>query len=134
MARPNKKNAPAAVDTRGRIQVNLGGADYALRPSWQAIEAIEHQLGRSLIELSGQAVNGSLKIGDQAVIVTEMMKAEGRAEASAGPSYLGAKPERIAELIYEASAPAITARLAVLLIGAVTGGYTAAGELKPATT
>lgn len=129
----SRKPKPAlAVDTRGRIAVPLGGADYFLRPSWEAIQAIEAELGRSLTTLSGQAVAGQLSIRDMAVICTEMMHAEGKADPLAAPSYKGARVEKIAELIYEASAPSITARLAVILMGAVTGGYTAAGEPKPA--
>lgn len=121
------------VDTRGRISVPLGGADYMLRPSYEAIETIEKLLGRSLHVLAGQAVQGSLGMADMGVICAEMMKAEGKANPEAGPSYSGANPKKLAQLIMEAGTPAITARLAIILIGALTGGYTASGEPKPAT-
>lgn len=132
MSGRRKAKPETAVDTRGRIMVPLGGADYVLRPSWEAIEAIELELGRSLTTLSGQAVGGQLSIRDLATICTLMMHAEGKADPHAAPSYKGARIEKIAELVYEASAPSITARIAVILMGAVTGGYTASGEMKPA--
>lgn len=134
MARP-KKGKPAAspaVDSRGRMLMPLGDADYVLRPSWEAIDTIEETLGRSLLELSAAATSGALRIRDMAVIVTEMMKAEGRADPNAGPSYSGAKAAKVAELLFEQPAAMISARLAVVLVGAVTGGYTASGEPKPA--
>lgn len=119
------------VDTRGRLTVPLGGADYLLRPSEEAIDNIEKALGRSTMVLAGQAIRGDLSISDLATICAEMMNAQGRADPSAGPSYKGAKAEKIRGMIYEQGAPSITARIAVLLMGAVTGGYTAAGEPKP---
>ena len=122
-----------AVDFRGRITIPLDGADYLLRPSYDAVIAIEQELGRSTLQLAQQAVSGTLTTTDMAVICCELMKAQGKADPTAGPSYLGAKVERIGQLIMEASAPKIMARLAVLLMGVVTGGYTAQGELKPAT-
>jgi hypothetical protein len=134
MARPTK-DKPAvhpAVYARGRILMPLGGVDYVLRPSWEAIDTIETTLGRSLLELAGDATGGRLRIAEMAVIVTEMMKAEGKADPQAGPSYSGAKAAKVAELLYEQPTAQVTARLSVLLVGAVTGGYTAAGEPKPA--
>ncbi len=129
-----RKQADAGgVDVRGQIKVSLGDADYLLRPSYAAIAAIEKTLGRSLMELAQQALSGVLSIADLAIICAEMMRAHGRADPTAGPSYKGVQSERLAELIFEASPPAITARVAVVLMGAVTGGYTAAGEPKPAT-
>jgi hypothetical protein len=131
MTKPKKTGKPV-VDHRGRMLVPLGDADYVLRPSFEAIEAIEQTLGRSLVQLASQAYNGGLSCADLAIIVAECMRAEGRASSDAGPSYRDAKAEKIARLIYEAGQPSITARIAILLTEAVTGGYTAAGEPKPA--
>lgn len=131
MPRKPKPDQPT-LDVRGQIMVTLGGADYLLRPSYEAIAVIEKHLDRSLMELAQQALSGVLTIADLAIICAEMMRAHGRADPTAGPSYKGASAERLAGLIFEASPPAITARVAILLMGAVTGGYTAAGEPKPA--
>jgi hypothetical protein len=132
MTKP-KADQKAVVDSRGRMVAPLGGADYVLRPSYEALEAIEDKLGRSLVELASQAYRGSLTLKDLAIIVVELMKAHGRAEPDAGPSYREAKAEKIGRLILEEGQPSITARVAVLLTGAITGGYTATGEAKPAT-
>lgn len=123
---------PQAVDAHGRITVPLGGADYVLCPAWEAIDMIEQQLGRSSMQLAGLAAAGMLTGGDMAVICCEMMKAQGKRDSAAGPSYSGAKPEKLARLIHEAGAPYIMARITVLMVGVVTGGYTAEGEAKPA--
>lgn len=122
-----------AVDFRGRITVPLGGANYVLRPSYDAVTAIEAELGRSTLALSQQATAGLLTTSDLAVICCECMKAQGKADPSAGPSYSGAQVHRIGQLIMEEGAPYIIARIAVLLVGVVTGGYTAQGEPKPTT-
>jgi hypothetical protein len=131
MAKPKADSKPV-VDSRGRMVVHLGGATYVLRPSYEAQEAIETLLDRSINQLAAQAYAGALKLTDLAIIVVEFMKAHGRAEQSAGPSYTGARAEKIARLIMEEGAPAITARIAVLLTLAITGGYTAEGEPKAA--
>lgn len=127
-----KADRKPVLDARGRMLVHLGGADYILRPSYEAQEAIEVQLGRSMTQLCHQGYQGALTTADLAIIVTECMKAQGRAEKEAGPSYTGASAPTVARLIAEAGQPVITARIAILLTGVITGGYTAEGEPKPA--
>lgn len=129
---PKTKKKPV-LDARGRMLAPLGGAEYVLRPSFEALEAIERQLGRSLHQLAFQGLQGGLSLTDLAVIVAECMRAHGRAEPDAGPSYREAKAEKLARLIMEAGQTHITARIAVLLTEAITGGFTAEGEAKPAT-
>lgn len=119
------------VDVQGQMLVPLGGAEYLLRPAYTAIRAIETKLRRTVLVLSGEAMHGELSTDDLAVIVSEMMLAEGRHNKDAGAAYKGAKAERIAELIYEEGAPRILARVAIVLLGAATGGYTAKGEVRP---
>ena len=124
-----------AVDTQGQITVPLDGRNYVLRPSFEAIASIERKLGRSLYELSGQALRGVLTIDDMAVVVSEMMRAYAKAhpETEEITTYRSVKVERVAEMIFEAGSPNITARIAVVLVGAVTGGYTASGEVVTGT-
>lgn len=127
--------AEPELDARGQIAVPLGGADYVLRPSEEAVSTIERKLGCSLSDLAGKATYQRLTLDEMAIIVTEMMHAHAKSDPTAGPSYSGAKPERVRALIYEAGAPRILARLVPLLIGALTGGYSASGEAKaPGTT
>jgi len=122
------------VDVRGQVTAPLDGVDYVLRPSEEAILAAERQCGCSLHVLTEKATYSRLTLDEMAIIVTEMMRAHGKADSSAGPSYSGAKVERVRTMIYEAGAPRITARLVVLLRGALTGGFTASGEWKASGT
>ena len=126
----------AAADTRGQVSVELDGQEYLLRPSFEAIAACERQL-RPLYQLATEASRGELSLDDMGVIVAEMMRAQGKADPD-GPlaaDYKGARAERCSQLVYEAGAPGVCARLMVVLIGALNGGYDAKGEAKaPATT
>lgn len=130
---PKTKPKLPGIDSRGRLALPLQGVDYWLRPSWEAIQAIEDQLGRNTLELAGAATGGTLSTAAMGVIAAEMMKAEAREDPEKGASYRAASPKRLAEMIYEEGTPAIMARIAIILLGAVTGGYTASGEPKPAT-
>ncbi|HEY1605623.1 MAG TPA: GTA-gp10 family protein [Allosphingosinicella sp.] len=133
---PKPPEAPTLddLDTSGQITLPLGGEDYVMRPSWEAIQSIERQL-RPLFDLAGAANLGKLTIEEMAVIAAAMMRAHGKAapEDANARTYNNADVGRLAELIYEAGAPRVCARLSIVLIGALTGGYTAAGERKPAT-
>lgn len=129
-----KAEPPKVVDDRGQMLVPLGGYDYVLRPSEEAIANIERQLGRSLYQLATAAPAGGLSLDDMAVIIAEMMRAYGKANPDdpAVASYCGAKTESLRGMIYEAGAPSIVARLSIVLVGAMAGGYTASGEARAA--
>lgn len=125
--------AEASLDTFGQMTLPIGGEEYRLRPSFEAINAIEEELGRSLYDLSQGAARGALSVREMGVIAAEMMKAQGKTLGAKDPAaldYQGAKPDRVARLIYEAGAPKICARLMVVLVGALNGNYTAEGEAK----
>lgn len=125
-------DAEPKVDVRGQMLIPLEGGDYLLRPAYSAIKAIETQLKpRTVMELAGEALRGAISCEDLGVICAEFMKAEGRHNKDAGPSYTHASAAKLAELIYEAGPPRITARVAIVLMGAATGGYTAKGEVRP---
>lgn len=124
--------AAAGVDARGQLSVELGGARYILRPSEEAISAVEEELGHSLEQLVAMTAYSRLTLQQTAVIVTHMMRAYGKANPEAGADYQGAKVETVRSLIFEAGVPKIRARLMPLLSGAMTGGYTSEGELKAA--
>jgi len=119
------------VDTRGHITVPLD-ADYVLRPSYEAIASIERQLGLSLHVMADLATTSRLTLEQMGVIVAEMMHAYGKAspEDPLVSTYRAATSERISQLIFEASPAKVNARIVPVLIGALTGGYTAEGELK----
>jgi hypothetical protein len=123
------------VNASGEITITLD-AEYVLRPSYAAISAIEEAIGESIIVLANRAANGALKLKDSAIIATEMLKAWGReaGEGSTADQRAAASfgSEGVAKLIYQQGLPGINARLAIVLIAAATGGYTAAGKAKAA--
>lgn len=124
------------VDSRGQISVPLGDPpqDYVLRPSHEAIMAIERQT-RPLFQLSSAAEAGALTLEEQAICVVELMKAYGTAnpEDELASDYRGANVKKVGALIHEAGSFRICARLYLVLSGALFGGYTASGEVKAAT-
>jgi hypothetical protein len=122
------------VDERGQLVVTMQGVDYVLRPSFEAISAIERQL-RPIGALGVEARDMRLSCEEMGVVVAECMKAYGKANPQdpRAPFYNGASATQAAELIYEEGVPPISARLALLLYAAVTGGFTAAGEAKAGT-
>lgn len=121
-----------ANETRGEIALDLDGTEYVLRPSYEAIQAIEKKLGRGLLALARTAADGDLTLNETATVAAECIKAHGRAIDDR--MLAASTPERIAEMIYETpnGQAGVMGRLAVMLGLAVTGGYDKAGELKPA--
>lgn len=124
------------LDTRGQLSVTLGGAEYMLRPSFEAIEKAELQLKKSHEQLAHDAVQMRLTYEELAVLCCEFMKAHARANPSEKrkTSYLGATPEKLKKLIYEGGKVKTNARIVILLTGALNGGYTAEGEAVTAGT
>jgi hypothetical protein len=123
-----------AIEDRGEYNLNLAGAVMGLRPSYEAIDAIEKTLGRGIIDLAQTAIAAKLSMGDTAQIVCECVRAWGRETQDKGAE--GANAVRIGQLIYDAPGGcyAVQKTVAGMLSLVVTGGYTSAGELKPSTT
>lgn len=122
------------VGERGEIALPLGGMDYVLRPSHEAIEEFQALTGKGLMQLTRDALQGSMTTGECAQIATECIRAWGRATNKA--SAIGVNAPRVSELILESDGgfhAAITT-VAGMLSLASTGGYTAQGELKAGTT
>ncbi len=124
--------------TRGEVSITLD-ATYTMRPSYEAIEAIEAQTGRGIVALVNMAAQGEMSLRNAAIIVTECIKAWGKQCIEAGDaspearSAAGAKPERVSKLIHEHGIVQATQRCSIVLMGAASGGVTATGEWKPAT-
>lgn len=121
-------------NVRGEVTVTLDGAQHVLRPSFEAVQAIEEKTGTGLVALLNSVANGTAPSRTLAVIVTELVKAWGRAGgADADPiqrAAASANADRIGKLIYEAGQDGVMARVSVVLMGALTGGVTASGEWK----
>lgn len=120
------------VDLLGQLSVELAGTHYQLRPSRQAVSNIEQQLGKSLTQLTVQTGSLTLTVGELGVCVAEMMRAYATFDEAAGPDYKGAKADRCADLIFESGPVDVSRRLAIIFTGALSGGYTASGEVKAA--
>lgn len=110
----------------------LEGVEYGLRPSWEAVQAIENKLGRGLVELGRDATMGRLTTGDAAVVIGELIRAWGRATEQ--KQVAAFKDTRIGELLFEAGPGfgyvGVMRAVGGVLSLAATGGYTAQGEMK----
>jgi hypothetical protein len=116
---------------RGEIEVELDGMAHVLRPSFAAQIEIERQTGKSIEQLASRAGDSALSLDDAAIVVTECVKAFGKATGNAAMqdyNYV-----RVGECIVEAGKLQVVKRLELLLYLAATGGYTAQGEVKTLT-
>lgn len=119
-----------ANETRGEIALDLSGKEYVLRPTYQAISAIESKTGKGLLALARDAAD--ITLADAAIIATECIKAHGQHIGDDMMAKYSAN--KIAEMMLETEGgiAACLGRLTALLMVAATGGYTASGELKAA--
>jgi hypothetical protein len=119
-----------AIPARGEISITLEGVEYLLRPSYEAIEQFQASTRKGLLQLTREALSGDLTTAEAAQIVTECMRAEGRAKSD--ETIARFKADVIAALMMEAEGgfAAVLGVIAGMLSGAVTGGYTATGEIK----
>lgn len=120
-------------EARGEIDINFADQGrFVLRPAYEALVEIETLTGLSLMQLYNAASDGALKLPEQALVVTELIKAWGRAADDAVARNVNAK--RIGELIAEHGVMNVQARLAIVLGWAVTGGCKADGTPKGEAT
>ena len=117
---------------RGEVMVELDGVDHVLRPSFEAQVAIERQCGRSIEMLAQAAGEATMTIEEAAIVVTECVKAYGRATGEA--SLTGYTTSRVGECIIETGKLGIVKRLELLLFLAANGGYRASGEVRTLST
>lgn len=125
-------SAPGANETRGEIGLELGGTDYVLRPSYEAIQSIEKKTGKGIMALARDAARIELTLQETAIIAAECIRAQGRATDDRMLAAVNA--DRIGELIIETEGgiAGVMGRIMVLLELAATGGYDRSGELRPA--
>lgn len=123
----------SANPERGEINVELDGVAHVLTPSYEARVAISRQTGKSIQQLAVAAGDGSLMEEDAAIVVCECIRAHGKATGDRDlQSY---NPRRVGECLAETAMLTIDKKIELLLYLALTGGYTAKGEIKarPAT-
>lgn len=108
---------------RGEIAVTLNGADYALRPDFEAVAAIDEQLG-GILNIAKRSFEGqSLTLHEVAVIVCEGIKAHGRATKKA--SQAGAQLPKVKREVFETGLITLVEPVAEFLTAALTGGVDA---------
>jgi hypothetical protein len=120
---------PFANAERGEHDLTLGKKSYRLRPSHQAMLAIEQKTEKSTLALVRLGNTGDLTLTQLGIIAAELIRAGADPKDSAARNV---DDERVAELIYEHGLPAVTSRLTLCLLDAATGGRTSEGEAKAA--
>lgn len=123
-----------AIEDRGEMKLVLLGRDYVMRPTYEAVTAIEAAAGRGLVDLARDAVAGKMTLAETAQIATECIRAFGREEGDKDAA--GATAPRIARLILDSAEGLFGAlsQVSALLSLAATGGFDASGNLKAVTT
>jgi hypothetical protein len=127
------------ANTRGEVTIDLD-ATYVMRPSYEAVEAIEAGTGHGVVALVNLAARGEMTLKQAAIVVTECIRAWGKQQQAEGNasdearSAAGARAEKVGRLIHEHGLVSATERCAIVLMGAATGGVTATGEWKPVAT
>lgn len=114
---------------RGEHEIKLGGVAYRLRPSHEAIRAIERKTERSTLELYSMGNRGALSLDQLGTIFGTLIRAGATTDLDRNVD-----DERIGELVYEDGQFKAMAKATLVLIEAASGGRTASGEAKAAAT
>jgi hypothetical protein len=127
------------ANTRGEVTIDLD-ARYAMRPSFEAIEAIEEQTGKSVLALLVASERGNLLSKEVYVIVCEFIKAWAKERIASGENTpetrnaAGSNVGRIGDLVYKSGLLNAQLRLRIVLGAAVTGGTIPTGEDEATAT
>lgn len=117
---------------RGEIEIDIDGVPHVLRPSYEALLAIEKVTGRGLVELAIRADEGVMTMPEAAAVVTECIRAQGKATGDRDMQEY--RLANVGEALIETGLLATIRRLQVLLLLAVNGGYTGKGERRARAT
>jgi hypothetical protein len=119
---------PVANEVRGEVDLILDHTRFVLRPSYEAVLAVEKETGKGLIALATAATDGALGLSDAALITAEFIRAWGRSVED--PVARAVDTGKIGELIHEYGLMRVTLRLAMVLTLAATGGCKNDGSPK----
>jgi hypothetical protein len=112
---------------RGEGDLALAGKAYRLRPSHDALEAIEDQTGKSIIALARMGNRCDMTLRQVGIVGAELI----RAGAEEGDSFTqNVEASRISELAIEEGLHKVQPVLTLVLMDAATGGRTSTGEAK----
>lgn len=123
MTEPETAVDSTANEVVGEDELKLGKRSYVLRPSYEAVKAVEAKTGATLLELYNDGNRGAIPLERLGTIAAEFINAYpaqlklGRVDA-----------EGIAKLIFTQGMPSISARLTLLMLDAATGGRDLSGE------
>jgi len=118
--------APASANPeRGERVLELGGATYVLRPSHEAIVAVEERLGKSNLALLRLGNSGDLTNVQLAAIAAGFIRAGAKDDLGRAVN-----ETKLGKAIYERGAAAVTTVLTLCLLDAVQGGRSAEGNGK----
>lgn len=105
----------------GEVGIKLGKHEMPMRPSFEAVSAIEQKTGRSVMSLSREAVSElSLPLDLMATIVTFGIQAAGRYREE--KSLMAVNREKIKKLIFETGLSECQEPIRQFLWMALTGG------------
>ncbi len=108
---------------RGEIAVTLEGAAYVLRPDFEAVAAIDEQLG-GILNIAKRSFEGqTLTLHEIAVIVCEGLRAHGRAGGLA--SLKAVKLEAVKRQVFASGVTTLLEPAMEFLRAALTGGVEA---------
>ena len=118
----------AANEHRGETEIVLDGAAFVMRPTYEAIVAVETATGSTIGAMAMLGANMRLPVGWLAIIVTEFVRASGKATGDAVAAHLNVT--RVGGLLQDSGIVAASLTVAKVLGDAATGGYSSAGERK----
>jgi hypothetical protein len=124
MARtPRKPRAESAQANaaRGELELELGGTKYRLRPTMEAVQAIEQALDLSAEQILARANTSALLLDDLAVIIAELARA-GAPDGPRGDLVRMASAQGMAPLIYRKGKAGVQTVITLLFIEIVSGG------------
>jgi hypothetical protein len=128
--------ARKANPERGEHELALPGKTYRLRPSHEALKAIERLTGTSVLALVRLGNVGELSIEQLGIVGAELIRAGAEPDDSMTAAV---DSERVEELIFEndgpngvGGLPYAQSTLTLCLLDAATGGRKASGEAKAA--
>lgn len=102
---------------RGEVNVSLGGTEYVLRPTFNALSEMERLTGMGLIPLTMRFARMEFTLTDIRTVLSQAIKAGG-----------GTVPENLGALILEETPRKLAPVIAEFLSEAIAGGETKNAE------
>ncbi len=114
--------APAAANEhRGEVAIDLNGHRFVLLPTFEAVAAIESQIGPVMaLARRGMGNPSSLELRELAVVITEGMRAWGKLHKDTGSANAGV--DKVQRMIFDAGIPTAVMPVMRFLEQAITGG------------